>query len=309
MTDEKTLTAEDLINRIREIADTTDGEIWNYLDYGKLDGDTFIIFQSWESISQFNALLNGYEGNADLPNLWRDQDLNVELTKASEELEKTRLENPDHHGTIYRLEDRIKKLGNLSAYLRWLHNNGITEPLSVESFEGVESGFSDEYSKCGHNGGSCSNVVRTSPDCYSWTPPLYVECEGYICSDCAPEYNDYILEEFKNCQKSIPTDFSPADLGLSKVNDDSLENGWYGGQNDTPEPIIDALNAQDIDVWFTVEPCQFQISFDVYVKTEDLEKAKAILSATDTKLPYDPAEVMKAQLQGLSAALREEDKK
>jgi hypothetical protein len=254
------------------------------INIGDYEGKDFIIFDSHEDIESFEALLNGYRGKVEFTSLYRDQDLNDEYNKAELELEKTLLENPSHLGTISRLQSRMTKLMNLSAYKRWLNDNEI-EPKSLDDF-GLEYGFSDEHDLC------CDcyqNVVRTSPDSYDWTSPLFIDCEGWVCSDCAGNHKDYVLEEYKNVAKSIPDDFNIADLGLVQINTESYENGLHYGQDDSPKPIIEKLNDAGIDVWFKVYPSQFSCEFDVYVKLENEEQAKEILSNTDTYQGFSSA--------------------
>lgn len=295
MTNKKT--AKEFLALIHKLAEKDD-TFWDGLEIGKLDGNTFIIFESWERSAMLNAQLNGYAGDCNIAILWGRENLNDELNKAETKLEKTILENPEHLGTISRLKTEVCQLLNLSAYRRWLLHNEISS-ISLDDFENVECGFSDEYQLCCEHRNGCENVVRIQADCWDWTPPLLTD-EGYCCSECAPNFKDYVLEEYKNKAKSIPADFSPDELGLIKANIESFENGMHGGQNDTPDPIINALNTQNIDVWFTVEPSQFDIRFDVYVKTEDLKHAVEVLSNTNTKLDYDPAEQCKKALQSAS---------
>lgn len=260
---------------------------------GEYEGDTMIIVDSHEDLMSLTAHINGYTGNLDLAVLFGDDDLNSELDKAVEQLKETKENNPEHLGTISRLERKIKQLNNLSAYKRWLFQNDIEE-LSFNDF-GVELGFSDEYDMCCH---CYKNIVRTSPDSYSWTAPLFIEAEGFVCSDCADNYNDYVLEEYRNEAKSIPEDFNPSDLGLVKVNNDSFQNGFHEGMADEPKPIIEALNKENIDVWFVVSPSQFYVDFDVYVESKNLKKARKILSNTNVEAEVSPATLLKQALQG-----------
>lgn len=262
-----------------------DGELDQYcLNIGNYEGEDFLIVDAWEHIIQLQALINGYTGSVkNIPYLWHNEDLNIELNKAEQELEKTLKENPNHLGTICRLNNRIEGLLNLSAYKRWLYNNELEE---VDINKVIAMGFNDEYDMC------CDcyqNVVRTSPDSYCWTAPLFIDCEGYVCDDCAKNHTDYILEEFCNVEKNIPDQFDTDELGLVKINKDSYQNGFHYGQDDSPKPIIKKLNEAEIDVWFKVYPSQFNIDFDVYVKEENEERAKEILSNTDTYQGFSSA--------------------
>lgn len=266
----------------------------DYLSYGDLDGDDFVIFESWDQIAFINGVLNGFIGAVETPYISGNKSIAEAIQEAKQELEQEKLNNPD--GYHFRLEDKIKKLTTCLLQAQFMAQ--IEDPKSIDDFD-FEYGFSDEYCTCGC--GNCSRIVRTSPDSYSWTPPLMIDGEGYISDECVSDgdFDDYILEQYANEQKSIPDARDPSDLGLVKINEDSLENGLYGGQRDTPQPIIEALNAQDIDVWFVVYPCQFQVSFDVYVKEADQEKATQILTGTNTKLNYDPAVQLEKALRSI----------
>jgi len=247
-------------------------------------------------------MINGYKGSVDpFIELYYKDNLNEEINKAETQLEEELKENPNHLGTHSRLRARIDALMNLSAYKRWLHNNEIEEK-SIEDF-GIEVGFSDEYSLCCE---CYEAVVRTSPDSYCWTPPLFIDCEGYVCDDCAKNYKDYVLEEYSNVQKHVPDQFDMQELGLVKVNDSSYENGLYGGQTDDPKKIIEALNSQNINCWFKVYPNQFDVHFDAYVKEDDLDKAKEVLENLDVYIGYDPAENLKKCLQNCKVGSSEQ---
>lgn len=249
------------------------------------DDTPFLIFESWESLEGLIAHLNGFENlKGSQPYLREGETLHSLLLKAQDALDK----DPDN----FRLQ-RDKEIA-LSHFLYAQHLETRSEDkIDLDDFD-VECGFSDEYSLCGH----CQKVVRTSPDSYSWVAPTFLEDVGFVCDDCCNKglYDDEILEAYQNANKALPDSIDLDRAGLVKVNKDSFENGWYGGQNDTPEPIIEALNDVGIDVWFKVYPSQFQLEFDVLVRSEDLNKAKQLLLGVDTKLPYDPADQLKKSL-------------
>lgn len=261
---------------------------------GEYEGDTFAIFDSWETVEGFEAFINGFEGlKGSKPYLKNGESIHDKYLALKAESKA----NPDHWG----LKSQVEVALSHFLYAQYLASNNI-DPVGISDF-GVEWGFSDEYDTCCH----CGAVIRVSPDSYSWTPPLFVDCEGYACDQCCEsgQFDDYVLDTYKNEQKSIPDSFDLDRLGLVQINDESLENGWYGGQCDTPEPIIEALNAQDIDVWFKVYPRQFDLSFDVFVQAENEERAKEILSGTDTTTDEDPADVLKRGLEAASEAMKD----
>lgn len=286
--DKDNLTTKDFFNLVEHIRDHVD------FDFGQYEGDDLLVVDCWDDLYTLYGAVNGFEGLGDRPYLSSGESFESKLKELQKEYNST---PEDQLGTRYRLERQINncdKWIQFNAYLDYLE----VEPVDLDSF-GFEVVFSDEYSRCAC--GNCDNIVRTSPDSYSWTAPLFIDGEGYISDDCVcdGDFDQDILEQYQNEQKSIPDVRSPEDLGLVKVNEESFENGLYGGQNDTPEPIIEALNDQNIDVWFKVYPRQFDCDFDVYVRTEDHDRAKQILEGIDTELDYDPAEQMKKALQNI----------
>lgn len=138
--------------------------------------------------------------------------------------------------------------------------------------------FNDEYLQCAGCCNGCNNLVRVVPSSWFWTEPYFDKQEMLpVCDDCLHNYDDVVLEEYKNQIVGFPHCFKPNNFGLTKVNKAAYQNGWHDGMNDRPEPILKALNAQGIDVWFIVHPSQFYVEFDVYVKLEDADKASNIL--------------------------------
>lgn len=257
-------------------------------EFGTYDGQPFLIVDDWESINSITAILNGYKGELDFPYVFGDFD--KEFEKAKENL-KQLSDAGIADGRLYRAEREVEQFENLKKYYEWLRDNDIAE-RHLDDF-GIEIGFNDEFQLCG----SCyKNVVRTSPDCWGWTPPLCTE-EGYICNTCAPEFKDSVLEEYSNEAKSLPDIFDPEELGLVKINDRSFEHGLYGGQMDDPNAIIKVLNKQEIDVWFRVYPGQFDAHFDAYVRAGDIERARDIVYSSNIKTAEDPAEVARRGLE------------
>jgi len=269
------------------------------IDIGELDGTPFIVIDDHNTLAFINGAINGFIGAVDRPYVGT-LELPEAITATIKELELSKQNNPDHLGTHNNLESKISALRTCILYDQ--HLTTIEDPIDLDDFD-LEWGFNDEYSRCAC--GNCSNIVRTSPDCYEWIAPLFIDCEGYISDDCVDcgNFDDYILDEYKNTNKALPSARSTDDLGLAKVNTESFQNGWYGGQCDTPAPIIESLNSKDIDVWFKVYPRQFDMDFDVYVKEKDLERASYILSNTNTETDIDPATLLKQGLEAASAAM------
>lgn len=125
-------------------------------------------------------------------------------------------------------------------------------------------GFDDEYTQCSN----CCQIIRTSPDSYSWQPDyLQTECE-ILCQDCYT-IEDVIQININNPNTAInSTDFDSSELinaGFELINKDSYQNGLHEGMNDNPKEIYNQLQNQYNDIIFVIsEQSQFYIEFDVY---------------------------------------------
>jgi hypothetical protein len=259
------------------------------INYGKYDGDDFVIFDSWVDLEYVVAYINGFEGLKNGIPYTNDKDSLADLITAAKK--KVEL-NPDHYGYKRDLE-------KLTTYLLYKQHLATLDhdPISLADYK-MEVGFSDEYDRCFN----CGAILRTSPSSYCWVAPLFIECEGYACDDCVAkgDFDDYVLEEYCNKNKCLPKAIPFGRLGIVKANMEEYQNGMHSGMDDSPEPIIKALNAEGIDVWFDVMPSQFYCDFDVFVKKEDLDKAVGILSKTNTNQGYSTSDNLKKCLKQCS---------
>jgi hypothetical protein len=143
----------------------------------------------------------------------------------------------------------------------------------VESALGCEWGFSDEYTTCS----DCENVIRTSPDSYSWQPDYFIG-DGYIaCNKCFndnPDYQEAYIEEKinnpKNAINGLISEEQLEELGFVKFNaEESYESGWYQGQTDDPQEIYEALRERFNEVVFFINGVgQFDTHFSAFVRNE-----------------------------------------
>lgn len=126
---------------------------------------------------------------------------------------------------------------------------------------GYEVEWSDEWSTCY----DCGKAYRTSPDSYCWQPS-YADCDGaYLCAECLKpaEYLESIEGDPQRCNTF--THINPSDHGYVLIK--KMANGWYGGQNDSPEIVARSLRAQGVDrfVFHLDSVGQFDTHFSVYV--------------------------------------------
>ena len=253
------------------------------------DDQMFVVIESNRQLAQLNAFLNGYAGPVS-----SDVYLSGGETLQSQ-LKDLRAEESLHPSNTH-IKRQIVATLNEITYKEYLHDANFDEVLDFDDL-GISWGYSDEYNTCA----GCSCILRTSPDSYGWSPPFFVEDEGgYICEECCEDgaYDESVLESCKNDNKAIPDFFDLDRLGLVKINEETLQNGWYGGQTDDPDSIIEALNNSNIDVWFTVQTRQFDLDFEVYVKSDNKAKAIEVFEATDIT-GEDPAVVLSNALRNL----------
>lgn len=278
-------TFDDFLNDIESILER--GQV--NINYGKYEGDDFVIFDSWADLEYTVAYINGFEGLKNgIPYVDKAGSLADLITAAKKKVK----DDPNHWG--YKRE--LEKLTTYLLYKQHLATLGH-DPISLDDYD-MEVGFSDEFDQCCN----CGAILRTSPDSYCWVAPLFIDCEGYACDDCVSkgEFDDYVMEEYCNKNKCLPEAIDLDRLGLVKVNKNSFENGMHEGMDDSPKPIIEALNNEEIDVWFKVYPSQFYVEFDVYVRKEDLERAMPLLGKTDTYQGYSTAGNLKKCLSQCS---------
>lgn len=152
----------------------------------------------------------------------------------------------------------------------------VKEVLELDESDNVESEletnivFFDEYSYCE----DCGNIIRTSPDSYSWQPDYYFGDGFLVCGDCFRSETDYqeaYLEEKinnpKNAINGLIEEAQLEELGFEKLNDSSYESGWYSGQNAKPEAIYDKIKDEYEEIVFFIDSVgQFDIHFSVWVR-------------------------------------------
>lgn len=178
---------------------------------------------------------------------------------------------------------------------KWVVYNDIPGRLAhVFERMGFEVEWSDEWTGCSE----CGKAIRTQPNSYSWTRS-YVEADGEItCCECALKDPEAVLESFEDDdQRACTLEINPAMHGYVLVKG-GMENGWYGGQDDDPRVIADALRKKGITRFmFTIDSVgQFDLDFSCWVHESEadlLEENEELPSAGD----HDPAEVMKQALK------------
>ena len=150
---------------------------------------------------------------------------------------------------------------------------------------GVDSVFYDEWTTCAE----CYKGVRTSPDHYGWKRSYWEDCGDITCHECVAEDPERYLEALSgDPNKAITIDsVDPEEHGYTEVWAE-FENGWYGGQMDSPHAIGRAFEERGWDdyVFSITSVGQFDIKFKVYVRTSvDDEPVEGIKFVAEVKSP------------------------
>lgn len=159
--------------------------------------------------------------------------------------------------------------------------------------------FSDEFDLCS----VCGKVIRTSPDSYRWQPNfIQTEMDGNIHEDCLSEDDaqGYILSHFG---QGIPDAVWKKVEGFTTVSRPDghgvfeYEAGLDYGQDDDPEKLTEALNAELISVWYEYDNSQFYTTFRPVVMECDHDRAAEVLSKTSAYQGYSTAGELSQALQ------------
>jgi hypothetical protein len=175
-----------------------------------------------------------------------------------------------------------------------------------------ECEWSDEWETCS----VCEGAVRRTGDSYTWQR-FYIEVDyqGIVCLKCAKttpdETIDWYVEQAQSREQQCLTHFDDEwqaileERNFVQVNEDRMENGWYGGQSDDPRVITKNLLAAGVDRFLYVLDYvqQFDLGFNVWADKGQLEAAKAVFEAGQTKAKEDPAEILKRGLQNAAAIM------
>ena len=257
------------------------------ISLGNLDGGSFAIFNDWSQLERFLAAANGFEGLKGSKPYLKDGETLQSKYEEAKKLSESKTEDWYCRATANSILSHLE-------YTEFLAINKI-DPITMDDFEGLEWGFADEFSLCS---GCGREVIRISPDSYCWSAPTFIDNVGYVCTVCTKDSIDEIKEQCKNQERPLPSSLSPESLGLVKVNQDPYQHGMHSGMDDSPKPILKALNDADIDCWFVVSNSQFYQDFDVLVETKDEKEAARILKTANAYQGFSNSERLSKVLSG-----------
>jgi len=185
----------------------------------------------------------------------------------NEKVLRTMLSNEQKNDT-YILQQG--KLNNEEFIIVEAYGDKEDRYVNIMDQQSIEYGYSDEYTFCS----DCGNIIRTSPNSYSWQPDYYIGDGFIVCNECFNQegyQQDYIETLINECTRvnQLLTDDQLLEIGYTQINRDSYENGWHEGQNDDPKIIYNSLTDKYNNIVFSLsEQSQFYVRFDVYVKND-----------------------------------------
>ena len=272
------------------------------------EGEPFVIVESWEELSGINEVLN-LELAGGVFVGWASVYIETGGQDPFSDLRLGNRRMPD--GSVQKSAD----LYDREVRPPYLVPEGL---VKLEDF--CDYGFSDEYSTCCE----CKRVIRTSPDCYAWTPDYWEpDEETKVCGDCVEgDPDDYLEDRVEKALEGRVVScnlIDPGEYGFGLVAR-GLEHGLHEHQSDDPRKIARWAKESALQVVFVVSSSQFSQSFDVWVRHEDssclddekIAEIKDILLESETEYSSylrrefrqypTPADLMKQSLQAASAA-------
>ena len=136
----------------------------------------------------------------------------------------------------------------------------------LESY-GYEIHWDDEWTICD----GCGRAIRTSPDCYSWSPSYTEQDGGITCTDCLVGDAGSYLESLENNPRTALSiqAIDPGEYGYVLISD-KFENGFHAGMTDDPGKIFAELERRYARILFKIdERSQFYIRFSVWNRPEN----------------------------------------
>jgi len=135
---------------------------------------------------------------------------------------------------------------------------------ALAKYADVEVHWLDEWFQCNH----CYQIFRSQGDSYSWTMfGVQTEYGDTLCANCV-EFSDIEEDFVNNPRKALTFDLDIEAEGFVQFNEDRYEAGWYDGQDDDPETILQAAHdAGYTDGLFVIRGVgQFDAHFDLWVR-------------------------------------------
>lgn len=159
---------------------------------------------------------------------------------------------------------------DFDAYDAYEQKELMSRVINIFDKIGVSYEWCDEWTSC-HE---CNSLVRTSPDCYSWTPSYVIWESTLVCinclSDSAEDWLNSIEGDFETANKIA--DIHPEDHDYVKLSDG--QTGFHPGQVSDPNKISRALYAAGFERYlFNIDSKgQFDVNWSVWLHNEEAER-------------------------------------
>lgn len=244
----------------------TNSSLYN-ATFGKCDDEDFCIVNTWSEIHDFlKKAVVTLCGEDVFEKYYGDQDRVSHL--------RLKTEYSSYH-VPNEINDAFIKAGLIDE----------EEEADLDSILGMDWGFSDEYTTCN----CCGNIIRTSPDSYSWTADYVMAHFGIVCGDCIRN-EEYEKEEYiaylTNNPKHANTILDSEDIRkygfvpLCEAQEQDVceyDAGLYrANRNDDPETQLKNLSNSYESVIFDITSVgQFETRWQIWVK-DAMEYKEAI---------------------------------
>lgn len=176
---------------------------------------------------------------------------------------------------------------------RVVRDDTITRLANILERMDYELEWCDEWVSCEE----CQGLFRSEPNSYGWRMYGVFSDLGTICADCICANPTELLEDLEGkCICAVTWDIDLDEHGYVKANDESYENGLYGGQNDDPHALSVAMEKLGIGRYlFEISSVgQFDIAFNVWVHESEAHLLRGVPTG---KAKIDPATAMKMALK------------
>lgn len=174
-----------------------------------------------------------------------------------------------------------------------VRDDTITRLAEILKRMGYELGWNDEWLICE----DCQGLFRSSPDCYGWRMYGVYSDLGIICADCICANPTEFLEDLEGkCICAVTWAIDLDEHGYVKANDESYENGLYGGQDDDPHALSRTMENLGIGRYLFEIPSvgQFDVNFNLWVHESE---AHLLRGEPTGKAKIDPATAMQMALK------------
>jgi hypothetical protein len=235
-------------------------------------------------------------------------------TDQKEKIEKT-IVCSDYAEPGYSCDKKIVVLADWNDVRDLVNDKGnikddtMSRLYDILEMEGYGCEWEDEWVECAE----CYEVIRITGDCYGWTPFYWQSDDGFFCGNCVREtYKEEYLSFLKGNIGHANVLLDLDGCGYEQING-QFENGFYEGQADDPEKIVEVLHLFGIkDYIFQIDSVgQFDTNFSIYCpkgtiintgrSTAEGKVMKDILNkieTTDIKQHPSPAERCRQALRG-----------